>query len=385
MTVTPSADENKPGSRMYPGKGTMRLAQVHDEAVRHFRSGLMRLWQERGRPHPDEMAARTQTPESVFAIFLADTAMTALPSRREVQSLLEGLYVPLDARNGWLERHARLEDDRAELDRRRIERNRAAEGLPPEPRGLEDLVGVGPVKLTGPLAAALKATTVTQLQAALRDLRTHAGLSYARLAAATETVPGDYVLSRSTAHRIDTDPERTPTKDQVKAFAKACGETSTTNLRLWGRAVEQVQRAATTGASPTPPDATEQLEVYRHDVRYVLGKRPDEVVLSELRVRITPKVRRAAEMLLGLGLVVPAFLIPKSNRKVENVKLAMVGIGAVPLGHALTQTRRVRVLMFSVDRMLDKATKLIVDVVPERLWDSKLGRRLAKEKEEESN
>jgi hypothetical protein len=124
MTVTPSADENKPGSRMYPGKGTMRLAQVHDEAVRHFRSGLMRLWQERGRPHPDEMAARTQTPESVFAIFLADTAMTALPSRREVQSLLEGLYVPLDARNGWLERHARLEDDRAELDRRRIERNR---------------------------------------------------------------------------------------------------------------------------------------------------------------------------------------------------------------------------------------------------------------------
>ncbi|HET6703802.1 helix-turn-helix transcriptional regulator, partial [Amycolatopsis sp.] len=213
----------------------------HEDAVKDFRLGLRRIWESAGRPKPEEMARRTEIPASVFAFFLTDTALP-LPSRREVEAILAGTGVRPDHRERWIERFNRLEQERAQLDQQRIARNRAEHGLPPQQLGdLADLVG-DPIDVSPPLAAALEATTQEQLQAALRELRAAAKLSVRRIEQITSAVPGDLVLSRSTVQRIEKD-RRMPSREQVVAFAKACGQDQRAQ-RLWGRAADRVATLA---------------------------------------------------------------------------------------------------------------------------------------------
>lgn len=191
------------------------------------------------------------------------------------------------------------------------------------------------------------------------------------------------MLSRSTAHRIENDP-RMPTKDQVKAFAKACGETSNTNLRPWGRAAEQVQRALTSGSAKPEPEVTEQLEVYRHPVRYVLGKRSEEEVLSELRVRITPKVKTAVAASIFAGTITAAGrVLVRSHRPARALMIASIGgyaCGVVTKNSSLDESvervigRKLSTVKLE-ERIAAALARVTLAITPKGLWETKNGRR----------
>jgi transcriptional regulator with XRE-family HTH domain len=319
--------------------------------AKEFRQNLIQRWRDAGEPTPKEMAERTEVAKSVFDIFLADRAMP-LPSRREVEAVLDGIGTKAEIRDRWLDRFAQLEQQRAALDHERIAQNRAERGLPPRPAGsLDDLVGA-PIPVSGPLAAALEARTVPQLQAALHDLRTAAKLSFESLAKVTDRVPGDYVLSRSTAHRIEKD-TRTPTREQVIAFAKACGERQT-ELRLWGSAADRVIELATTGAEAFPVG---QVEVSRgqHPVRYPLGKPAvDETVLSEFRIRVTPKLKFVSSAMTAATVITGMALTTSDSRAKSWIYGLVLGVG----GGALALQLRKR-----IDTIPDETLELMAEVM----------------------
>lgn len=302
------------------------------------------------------MAHRAQVPESTFLIFLTDTALP-LPSRQEVEALLNALIVPADIRARGLARWAGLRKRRDELDQNRIRQNRTEQGLPAEePVNLDDRVN-NAVTVTGPLAAALKARSVEDLQSALLALRTAANLSFQRLADATHTVPGSYSLSRSTVHRIETGP-RAPTPEQVAAFAKACGQ-SPTEQRLWKRAAKDVTRIAMpTQVKPkviTELSPTEQVEGYTHRVRSPLDRAAiGGAAQEELRIPITKQLRFATYTAAWASVV--GGIVAASNAdlptKSRMISFIITGIAA----GAITLHWR-RHIMAMADKKLTRFTK----------------------------
>jgi transcriptional regulator with XRE-family HTH domain len=337
-------------------------AAMHERAAKEFRLGLMKLWEKAGKPTSEVMAQRTQIPKSVFDIFLTDKALP-LPSRREVEAILEGLGIGTrsPAAAPWFDRFIQLEQQRAALDQERIARNRAAHGLPPQqqPEDLADLVGE-PIDVRGPLAAALEATTREQLQAALGELRAAAKLSVRRVAEITGTVPGDLVLSRSTVQRIEKD-ERMPTRQQVLAFAKACGQDQR-EQRLWGRAADRVAQLAAGG--PDPADAGQvEVSLRTHPVRYLGKAADDQRVLQELRVQVTPTLKTAAYSATGVTALALSGLVLKFSKPNSPARLVLgVGVGIGAGAAALQVRKRINAM---TDEDLKRTIKVLLRVAAE--------------------
>ncbi|WP_410582488.1 helix-turn-helix domain-containing protein [Amycolatopsis sp. lyj-108] len=330
MTTISSSDE----------QAFQRRADELERAVRDFRSGLIQMWREAGDPRPYEMAVKTDIPESVFGLFLQDQAM---PTRREVEAFLAALDVSVLDRVRWLTRFDQLEDRYYGLAEDRASGRQPQ--LPKAGDDLEDLIGKQ-LKISSPLSTALKAETPGEIQAALRALRAEAKLSLNGLVAAT---PIKNRLSRSTLQRIEAG-DRPPTRDQVMAFVKGCGQKAE-QLRLWEHAVLTVGK---------PKEAlTARVEVSAHPVRYPFGKSEGEVV-DEVRIQVTPTVRTALKTLAtaGPGAVVLGAVVVLSSKSQSRVKtwIASLVLGIVGGWAAMKLSKKIDTLP---DEVLDTALPIM--------------------------